>query len=82
MNLLILIKTFACLEVIFWSPWIILAERSRSSFALAIFCVQVRNCFLLLVMPTRVVSGKSKLMWVGHHTGILRLRVPMDGILF
>jgi hypothetical protein len=82
MNLLILIKTFACLEVIFWSPWISLAERSRSSFALAIFCVQVRNCFLLSVMPTRVVSLKSKPMRVGLRTGILRLRALMDVILF
>jgi hypothetical protein len=68
--------------VIFWSPWISLAERSRSSFALVVFCVQVRSCFLLLTMPTRVVSGKSKPMKYGLHTGILRLRVPMDGILF
>jgi hypothetical protein len=44
--------------------------------------VQVRNCFLFPVMPTRVVSGKSKPMRVGLHTGILRLRAPMDGILF
>jgi hypothetical protein len=33
-------------------------------------------------MPTRVVSGKSKLMRDGLRTGIFRLRVPMDGILF
>jgi hypothetical protein len=33
-------------------------------------------------MPTRVVSGKSKSMRVRLRTGILRLRVPMDGILF
>jgi hypothetical protein len=78
----ILVETFACLEVIFWSPWISLAERSRSSFALAAFCVQVRSCFLLPVMPTKVVSGKSKLMRVGLRTRILRLRAPMDGILF
>jgi hypothetical protein len=44
--------------------------------------VQVRNCFLLLAMPMRVVSGKSKLMRVGLCTAILRLRAPMDGILF
>jgi hypothetical protein len=62
--------------------WISLAERSRSSFALAMFCVQVRNCFLLSAMPTRVVSGKSKPMRVGHRTRILRLRLPMDDILF
>jgi hypothetical protein len=36
----------------------------------------------LPVMPTRVVSGKSKPMRDGLRTGILRLRVPMDGILF
>jgi hypothetical protein len=33
-------------------------------------------------MPMRVVSGKFKPMRVGLHTGILRLRMPMDGILF
>jgi hypothetical protein len=36
----------------------------------------------LSVMLTRVVSGKSKPMRVGLRTGILRLRAPMDGILF
>jgi hypothetical protein len=44
--------------------------------------VLVRNCFLFLAMPTRVVSGKSKPMRVGLRTGVLRLRVLMDGILF
>jgi hypothetical protein len=58
------------------------AERSHSRFALAIFCVLVRNCFLLPVMPTRVASGKSKSTRVGLHTGIPRLRMPMDGIPF
>jgi hypothetical protein len=62
--------------------WIGLAERSHSSFALAVFCVQVRNCFLLPTMPMRVVSGKSKQMRVGLHTRILRLRALMDDILF
>jgi hypothetical protein len=33
-------------------------------------------------MPTRVVSGKSKPMRVGLRNGILRLRAPMDSILF
>jgi hypothetical protein len=82
MSSLVLIKAFACLVVIFWSLWISLAERSRSSFALIVFCVQVRNCFLSLAMLTRVVSGKSKPMRVGLRTRILRLRVLMDGILF
>jgi hypothetical protein len=68
--------------VIFWTPWISLAERSHSSFALAIFYVRVRNYFLLLAMPMRVVNGKSKPMRVGLRTGILRLRLPMDDILF
>jgi hypothetical protein len=77
-----LFKAFACLVVIVWLPWISLAERSRSNFALAVFCVQVRNCFLLSVMLMRVVGGKSKLMRVGLHTGTLSLRVMMDGILF
>jgi hypothetical protein len=64
------------------SPWISLVERSRLSFALVVFCVQVRNRFLLPTMPMRVVSGKSKPMRVGLRTGILRLRMPMDDILF
>jgi hypothetical protein len=42
----------------------------------------VRNCFLLSAMLKRVVSGKSKPMRVGLRTGILKLRVSMDGILF
>jgi hypothetical protein len=42
----------------------------------------VMSCFLLLVMLTRVVSGKSIPRRVGLCTRILRLRVPMDGILF
>jgi hypothetical protein len=62
--------------------WISLAEHSHSSFALAVFCVQVRNCFLLIEMSVRVVSGKSKLMRVGLRTEILRLRALMDDILF
>jgi hypothetical protein len=82
MSSIILFKAFACLAVIIWSPWISFAERSRSNFALVVFYVQMRNCFLFLVMPTRIVSGKSKLMRVGLHTGILKLRVPMDVILF
>jgi hypothetical protein len=77
-----LVQTSACLEVIFWSPWISLDERSRSSFTLAVFCVQVRNCFLLPVMSMRVISGKFKPMRVGLRTRILGLRMPMDDILF
>jgi hypothetical protein len=67
--------------VILWSPWISLAERSRSSFPLVVSCVQVRNCFVILAMPMRVVIGKSKPMKVGLRTGILSLRVLMDDIL-
>jgi hypothetical protein len=33
-------------------------------------------------MPMRVVIGKSKPMRVGLRTGTLRLRMPMDDILF
>jgi hypothetical protein len=33
-------------------------------------------------MPTRIVSGKFKPMRVGLCTEILRLRVPMDDVLF
>jgi hypothetical protein len=79
---LVLLKAFACLVVIFRSPWISLTERSHSGFAFVVFCVQVRNCFLFPVMPMRVVSGKSKPMRVELRTGILRLRAPMDDILF
>jgi hypothetical protein len=82
MSYLVLFKAFACLVVIFWSTWISFTERSRSNFALVVFCVQVRNCFLFPVMPTRVVSGRSKPMRVGVCTGILKLRALMDGIPF
>jgi hypothetical protein len=37
--LLALFKAFACLTVIFWSPRISFAKRSRSSFALVVFSV-------------------------------------------
>jgi hypothetical protein len=73
MSSLVLFKAFACLAVIFWSPWISRAERSHSSFALVVSYVQVRNCFLFPAMSMRVVSGKSRPM---------RLRELMDGILF
>jgi hypothetical protein len=82
MSSLVLFKVFARLVVIFRSPWISLAKCSRSSFALVVFCVQVRNCFLFPMMLMRIVSGKSKLMRVGLYTGILRLRASMDDILF
>jgi hypothetical protein len=82
MSPLVLSKDFACLVVICWSPWISLAEHSRLSFALVISCVQVRIYFLLPAMPTRVVSGRSKPVRVGPHTGIHRLRASMDDILF
>jgi hypothetical protein len=32
-----LFKVFACLAVIFWSPWISLAKRSHLGFALVVF---------------------------------------------
>jgi hypothetical protein len=44
--------------------------------------MQVKSCFLFSVMPMRVVSEKSKPMRVELRTGIIRLGVPMDGILF
>jgi hypothetical protein len=38
--LLVFLKAFAYLLVIFWSPWISPAEHSRSTFALVVFlCV-------------------------------------------
>jgi hypothetical protein len=82
MGSLVLFKVIACLVVVFRSPWISFTERSRSSFALVVSCVQVRSCFLSLAIPTRVVSGRSKPMRVGLRTGILGLRALMDDILF
>jgi hypothetical protein len=82
MSTLVLSKAFACLVVICWSLWISLVERSRSSFALVVSCVQVRIYFLLPKMLMSVVSGRSKLMRAGLRNGILRLRASMDGILF
>jgi hypothetical protein len=82
MSSLVLIKAFACLVVIYWSLWISVAEHSHSRFALVLSRVQVRICFLFPMMPTRVVSGRSKLLTVGLCTRILRLRVSMDDILF
>jgi hypothetical protein len=68
MSSLVIFEAFACLVVIFWSLWISFAEHSHSSFALVVFCVQVRNCFILPAMSMRVVSGRSKPMRVGHHS--------------
>jgi hypothetical protein len=34
------------------------------------------------MMPMRVVSVRCKLMRVGHHTRIFKLRALIDGILF
>jgi hypothetical protein len=42
-----LFKAFACLVVIFWSPWISLAERSHSSFALVVFLCANEELFPL-----------------------------------
>jgi hypothetical protein len=82
MSPLVLSKAFACLVGICWSPLISLNERSRSSFALVVFCVQVRICFLLPPLSTRDVSGRSKPKMVGRRTGTLRLRASMDDIVF
>jgi hypothetical protein len=82
MSSLVLFKAFACLGVIYWSPWISLAELSCSTFTLVVSCVQVRICFLFPVMLTRVVSGRSNPMMVGLCTRIVRLRALMDDILF
>jgi hypothetical protein len=82
MRPLVLSKAFACLVVICWSPWICLAERGHSSFALVISYMQVRIYFLLPVMPTRAVSGRSKPVRVGPCIEILMLSASMDGILF
>jgi hypothetical protein len=81
MSSLALFKDFACLVVIVWLRWISLAERSRSSFALVVSCVQVRIFFFLL-MPMRGVSGRYKLMRVGCLNGICRLIAMMAVILF
>jgi hypothetical protein len=76
MSSLVLFKAIACLA------WISLVEHSHTSFALVVSYVQVRSCFLFPMMSTRVVSGRSKPMRVGHCTGILRLRALMNDILF
>jgi hypothetical protein len=82
MSPLVLLKAIACIVVIFLSPWISLAGRTRSTFALVVSYVQVRIFFLFLVMSTKDARGRSKPMRVGHRTGILSLRALMDGILF
>jgi hypothetical protein len=62
--------------VAFGSQQISLAEHSRSSFALVILsCVHVRIFFLvLLVMPTRAVSRRSRPMRDEFPTGTHRHR--------
>jgi hypothetical protein len=42
-----LFKAFACLVVVFWSPWISFAERSRSSFVLMVFLCAGEELFPL-----------------------------------
>jgi hypothetical protein len=79
MSSLVLFKVIACLLVDHHGC---LAKCSRSSFALVISYMQVKSCFLFSVMPMRAVSEKSKPMRVELRTGIIRLGVPMDGILF
>jgi hypothetical protein len=59
-----------------------ISDCNRSSFALVVSCVQMGSFFLLLMMPMRDASGRSKSMKVGCLAGILRLRPLMDGILF
>jgi hypothetical protein len=82
MSPLALLKAIACLVVVFLSPWISFAERSHSRFALVVSCVQVRGFFLFPVTPMMVTNGRSKLMRVGHRTGILKLRALMEDVLF
>jgi hypothetical protein len=43
-----LFKSFACLVVIFWSPWISLTERSRSNLLLWFFLCIGEELFPLL----------------------------------
>jgi hypothetical protein len=42
----------------------------------------VRICFLFLMIPTKAVSGRYKLIRVERRTATLRLRASIDGILF
>jgi hypothetical protein len=42
----------------------------------------MKNHFLLPAMPMMIISGKSKPMRNELRTRILRLRVPMNDILF
>jgi hypothetical protein len=54
-----------------------LVERSRSSFCFYDFCficVQVEIFLLLPAMPTRAISGRSRLMRAGFSTGTRRCR--------
>jgi hypothetical protein len=61
--------------VAFESRRVNLAKYSRSDFALVyLCCVQVR-IFLLLAMPMRAASGKSRLLRDGFRTVTHRLRV-------
>jgi hypothetical protein len=82
MSPLALLKSIACPVVVFCSPWVSLDERSHSGFAGVVSYLQVRSFFLFLALLMWVVSGRCKSMRVVHHTGILRLRALMDGILF
>jgi hypothetical protein len=72
------LEAFACLEfVAFGSRRISLIRRSRSRFCFYGFyfvCVQVRIFLLLPATPTRVVSGRFRLMRVGFSTRTHRCR--------
>jgi hypothetical protein len=68
--------------VVFWSPHISLAKHSCSTFTLVDFLCAGEELLPLAGDADEVVSGKSKPMRVELHTGILRLRTPVDGIHF
>jgi hypothetical protein len=64
----------------FGSRWICLAGRSHSSFALVVSCVcGGEDLLLVLVMPIRAVSERSRPMRVGFPTGTLRCRSSNEG---
>jgi hypothetical protein len=68
--------------MIFWSQWISLVERSRSSFALVISYVQVRIFLLFSMMPMRAINKRSKPTRVGLRTGTHMHRWSRQDILF
>jgi hypothetical protein len=75
--------SLACLDRdLFYHDGSVLLSIVAQALLLYIFCVQMW-IFLVLAMPTRDASGRSRLMRVGSRTRTYnRLRVAEEGILF